>query len=191
MHLSGFGGTAAEDPVSEPVPAVEAEEEPPVPTSDPALESQSESVVEGVMDVAHIEVTIVNDVAELERLAGIVDTFVADHGLSAKTAFNLNLSLDELITNIVSYGYTDGETHEIRVSFSLKDGFLITRIMDDAQEYDPFVQAPEPDLDLGVDERPIGGLGVFLVKELMSRTSYERLGSVNITTLWQSVAEES
>ena len=135
--------------------------------------------------------TIVNDVAELERLAGLVDTFVSDNGLPSRMAFNLNLSLDELITNIVSYGFSDGEEHDILVSLRIEDGYLITEIVDDAHEYDPFSQAPEPDLDLGVDDRPIGGLGVFLVKEFMSRTDYRRIEDRNVTTLWQSLDQEA
>lgn len=200
MHLSGFGGTSPRDdampersePASpEPENVTVETADPTMPDEIPPAEAEPSTNPIPPAEFGHIDVTIVSDVGELERLAGIVDTFVADHGLSAKTSFNLNLSLDELITNIVSYGYTDGETHEIHVSLTLRDGYLITRIIDDAMEYDPFVQAPEPDLDAGVDDRPIGGLGVFLVKELMSRTTYERLGSTNVTTLWQSVAKES
>jgi sigma-B regulation protein RsbU (phosphoserine phosphatase) len=106
-------------------------------------------------------------------------------------AFNLNLSLDELITNIVSYGFSDSEAHDILISLRLEDECLITEIIDDANEYDPFAQAPEPDLDLDVDDRPIGGLGVYLVKEFMSRTNYERHGNRNITTLWQNLDQEA
>lgn len=181
MHLSGFGTTAPSHESLE-IESGESEMTPP------------ENIVEQPAssdDLDRVDVNITSDVSELERLAGVVDTFVADHGFPTKIAFNLNLSLDELITNIVSYGYTDGEAHDIQVSLTLQDGYLITRIVDDALEYDPFVEAPEPDLEAGVDERPIGGLGVFLVKELMSRTSYERLGSTNVTTLWQSVTREN
>jgi sigma-B regulation protein RsbU (phosphoserine phosphatase) len=137
-----------------------------------------------------LDVAIVNDLGELERLAGLVDDFIRRNGLPQKIAFNLNVCLDELITNIISYGYDDDGRHDIRCVFTLKDGELVTEIVDDAKEYDPFVEAPEPDLDLGVDDRPIGGLGVFLVKEFMSRTAYRHEDGRNVTTLWKAVNEE-
>jgi sigma-B regulation protein RsbU (phosphoserine phosphatase) len=137
-----------------------------------------------------VEVAIANDLGELERLAGLVDELIDVNGLPQKVAFNLNVCLDELITNIISYGYEDDGAHEIRVCFTLADGTLMTEIIDDAKEYDPFVEAPEPDLDLGVDDRPIGGLGVFLVKEFMDQTAYRHEGGTNITTLWKSVDDK-
>lgn len=132
-----------------------------------------------------LDVTIGNDLDELTHLAALVDDFVEKNGLPERISFNLNLCLDELITNIVSYGYDDDHRHEIHVRFSLEDGTLICQIVDDAKEYDPFTEAPEPDLDAEIDDRPIGGLGVFLVKEFMDRTEYRRDGDRNIVTLWK------
>ncbi|MBI3445471.1 MAG: SpoIIE family protein phosphatase [Magnetospirillum sp.] len=130
-----------------------------------------------------VETSIVNDVGELERLALIADAFVEKHGLPEKLAFNLNVCLDELITNIISYGYDDEGVHTIEVEFSYDGCEFVTRIVDDAKEYNPFIEAPEPDLDLDVDDRPIGGLGVFLVKEFMDGTDYAHEGGHNTTTL--------
>lgn len=137
-----------------------------------------------------LEVTIANDLDELARLAGLVDEFVERHQLPDRVAFNLNLCLDELITNIVSYGYDDSHHHDIHVRFSLDNGRLITEIIDDGKEYDPFTEAPEPDIGLEVDDRPIGGLGVFLVKEFMDRTDYRRDGGKNVVTLEKNVTEQ-
>jgi sigma-B regulation protein RsbU (phosphoserine phosphatase) len=137
-----------------------------------------------------IRVPIANDLAELERLAGEVEAFVDEHGIESRIAFNLNLCLDELITNTVSYGYDDDQHHEIVVTFTLDGSTLITEIVDDGKPYDPFTQAPEPDLDLGVDDRPIGGLGVFLVKEFMDRVEYHRQDDKNVVILWKNTAEQ-
>jgi sigma-B regulation protein RsbU (phosphoserine phosphatase) len=137
-----------------------------------------------------LAVTIANDLGELERLAGLVDQYVEKLGLEERIAFNLNLCLDELITNIISYGYSDDHHHDIHVRFALDNGVLMTEIIDDGAEYNPFTEAPEPDLDLEVDDRPIGGLGVFLVKEFMDRTDYRRDNGTNIVTLWKGVAEQ-
>ncbi|KAF0225882.1 MAG: sigma-B regulation protein RsbU [Rhodospirillaceae bacterium] len=137
-----------------------------------------------------LEVTIANDLDELARLAGQVDEFVERNSMPERISFNLNLCLDELITNIVSYGYEDGHHHDIHVKFALDNGRLITEIIDDGREYNPFTDTPEPDLDLDVDDRPIGGLGVFLVREFMDRTDYRREGGRNIVTLEKNVTEQ-
>ncbi|MGE5537580.1 MAG: SpoIIE family protein phosphatase [Solirubrobacterales bacterium] len=137
-----------------------------------------------------LEVIIGNDLDELQRLAVLVNEFVERNGLAEKIAFNLNLCLDELITNIVSYGYRDDHRHEIHVRFRLTDGTLMTEIEDDAQEYNPFTEAPEPDLDAGVEERRIGGLGVFLVKEFMDSTEYVHEAGHNFTRLWKRTEEQ-
>jgi len=157
-------------------------EPPPAPMAAPEPEPTPEPPVTHT----HLDVTIGNDLDELGRLAGIVDEFVERNALPERIAFNLNLCLDELITNIVSYGYDNDQHHEIHIALTLEDGALRCRITDDAKEYDPFVEAPEPDLDLDVDDRPIGGLGVFLVKEFMDRTEYRRDGDRNVITLWKN-----
>ena len=159
------------------------------PAEDSEVEAAAMDSVEAV-ESDSIEMVIVNQRTELERLAEMVDRFVAAHHLPDRVGFNLNLSLDELITNIVSYGYDDDAQHEIRVRFSLEDGMLLTEIVDDARAYDPFTQAPEPDLAAEVSDRPIGGLGVFLVKEFMDRVSYDRQDGCNIVRMWQSLAKE-
>ncbi len=171
LQLSGFGA-------SEPIVPVQQEE------------NSVDEVPQAGGESNRIDVTITNDLSELERLATVVDTFVSQRQLPSRLAFNLNLSLDELITNIVSYGFSDSDAHDILISLRIDEGCLITEIIDDANEYDPFAQAPEPDLDLELDDRPIGGLGVYLVKEFMSRTQYERLGDRNVTTLWQNLDQE-
>lgn len=167
-------------------PAPAPTEPPPAPP--PALAPMPEPVPpeEDVVSDSRLDVTIVNDLEELGRLAGLVDDFVARNALPESVAFNLNLCLDELITNIVSYGYDDDGRHDIHVAATLEDGVLVCTITDDAHEYDPFVEAPEPDLDLDVEDRPIGGLGVFLVKEFMDRTDYRRDGDRNVITLWKN-----
>jgi sigma-B regulation protein RsbU (phosphoserine phosphatase) len=131
---------------------------------------------------------IANDTVELERLAELVDTFVERNALPEKLAFNLNVCLDELVTNIISYGYDDDDAHQIEVEFLYDGSEFVTRIVDDAKEYNPFTEAPVPDLDLDVDERPIGGLGVFLVKEFMDGTDYVHDGGRNITTLRKTIS---
>ena len=134
-----------------------------------------------------VDVTIANSLGELERLSAIVDTFVADRGLPSRIAFNVNLSLDELISNMISYGFPDGEGHDILIGLWIEDGHLVAEIVDDGEAYDPFAPVSPPDEGQSGGERPARPGGVFLVNAFMTRTEYRRLDHRNVTTLWLSL----
>ena len=137
------------------------------------------------MSAPALNLTFKNDLSELARVAGAIEAHGKAHGWPAKWVLNLNISLDELITNIVSYAYQDSDEHEIRVTLANRNGSLVTVVEDDGIEFDPFTAAPEPDLDASVAERRIGGLGVYFVKTLMDEAIYERLDGRNRITLVQ------
>jgi sigma-B regulation protein RsbU (phosphoserine phosphatase) len=182
LMLSGFQATGGND-MEGRAPAA-----PPHDTADDPLPAARPAPSPALLAEPDREfVAIRNDVAELERLAELVDGFVEKHGLPEKLAFNLNVCLDELITNIISYGYEDEEPHEIGVEFVYDGREFVTRIFDDAKQYNPFTEAPVPDLDLDVEDRPIGGLGVFLVKEFMDETDYTHADGRNTTTLRKTI----
>lgn len=127
---------------------------------------------------------LVNSLEEISRVADAIDALGDEQEWPVDWIFNLNLSLDELITNIVHNGYQDEERHEIGLSVrGLAEGDIEIVVEDDGVPFDPFSEAPEPDLESGVEERPIGGLGVFLVKQLMHEVEYERRGDRNRITL--------
>lgn len=134
-----------------------------------------------------VEIILKNNVAELERLARVTNSFIEHNNLDDELAFKINLCFDELITNTIHYGIKDDLQHAIQVSMNIAQDVLTVVIKDDGAEYDPFVQAPVPDLELGVDERPIGGLGVFLVKEFMDQVGYARDRGFNFITLTKRV----
>lgn len=183
LMLTGFAAQPAPEtpPAPKPAASVKATVKPRVAKLKPKVETAPPKA-----QAPRLEVSIDNNLDELSRLAGLLEDFIAGNNLSDGMAFKLNLCLDELITNIVSYGFADDGPHKIQVNFVIDDGQLITEIIDEGKEYDPFIEAPEPDLELGVDDRPIGGLGVFLVKEFMDRTEYRREGGKNIVKLWKS-----
>ena len=141
------------------------------------------------MPAPTLTLTLKNDLSELVRIAEAIEEHGEAHGWPAKWILNLNISLDELITNIVSYGYGDSGDHEIHVTVADRNGSLVTVVEDDGIAFDPFTAAPEPDLDASVEERRIGGLGVYFVKTLMDEATYERLGDRNRITLTQRTPE--
>ena len=141
------------------------------------------------MSAPPLTLTLKNDLAELTRAAEAIETYGESRGWPTRWVMNATLSLDELITNIVSYGYRDREEHEILVTLTEKDEALVVVLEDDGIAFDPFSAVPEPDLEAGVEERRIGGLGVYFVKSLMDEVAYERRDGRNRITLVQRTPE--
>lgn len=129
-------------------------------------------------------VTLSNDLAELGRLSTAVEEFCARHELSGFGAAMV-LALDELLTNVISYGYDDAGKHEISVTLRAEDGRLTVLVEDDGRAFDPR-QAPPPDLDAPIEERRIGGLGVHIVRTVVDSFDYERRGNINRVILAKS-----
>ena len=95
---------------------------------------------------------------------------------------DLNLALEEILTNIISYGYTDNREHEIKVRLSVQPGEVKAEVEDDGQPFNPLA-APEADTTQSLEERTIGGLGIHLVRKLMDGLEYKRQGDRNLLTI--------
>ncbi|MDD3518182.1 MAG: ATP-binding protein [Chromatiales bacterium] len=126
-----------------------------------------------------LEVIIANRLDEIPRLAEAIEAYCETANVSLKAIYNLNLALDELITNLVSYGYDDGGRHDIVVRVNVTDDRLTAEMIDDGKPFDPLQDAPNPPLDASLDERPIGGLGLYFVRTLMDDVRYSREDSRN------------
>jgi anti-sigma regulatory factor (Ser/Thr protein kinase) len=127
--------------------------------------------------------------AALETLVPEIESFCADQSLDASSAFALNVALDELVNNVVNYGLASGGEHFLEVRLRVADGQLWVEIEDDGVAFDPF-DRPPPDTDLPLEERPIGGLGIEIVRQLMDEARYERQGDRNLVKLRRSLAAE-
>lgn len=130
---------------------------------------------------------IENRLPELDRVAEAVETFGEAHRLSPKLTYQIGLVLDELLTNTISYGYPEEGGHAIGLAMAMEQGRLRFELTDDGAPFDPLT-ASAPDLTSPVDERRIGGLGIHLVRTLMDRVAYERVGTVNRLILEKDVA---
>jgi len=131
--------------------------------------------------------------ADLSALSACMEEctlFLEETGIPADATFAANLSLEEMITNSIKYGYREEDAHEIKIRITVAPTSFTLEIFDDGEEFDPFEQPP-PDLTLPAEERPIGGLGIHLVKNLMTSCHYERNDAINHVTLTKSWAEES
>lgn len=129
-----------------------------------------------------------NNIAELQNLAVLLEEFCERNQVPMKVLFDLNLSLDELMTNIISYGYSDDSNHEIILEIDLDNKQLDITLIDDGIEFNP-LNKEKPDLNLEVENKPIGGLGIFFVKQKMDEVNYERKDSKNYLQLKKSIIE--
>jgi len=130
--------------------------------------------------VDHVGLTIrlTNRLAEIPRSAELVDAFCARQGVVSSVGFAINVSLEELLGNTMAYGYADDHEHEIVVRIWLEDADLVIDIADDARPFDPTAATP-PDLDVPLEQRAIGGLGIQLVRGMMDGMEYRHDGQQN------------
>jgi anti-sigma regulatory factor (Ser/Thr protein kinase) len=126
-----------------------------------------------------------------KRFQPEVESFGLAHGLPPKSVFHLTLCLDELVTNIIDYGYADFDEHPIDVTITLDGDRVNIRIEDDAQPFN-ILEAPDPELDIPLEDRlrPIGGMGIHLVKNMMDRIEYTRADGKNILLLQKNICNE-
>ena len=146
-----------------------------------ALRYLGRSTAEGESE---IKLVIVNQFEEISRVSDAFNAFADRHDLTTTVKQRLNLCLDELFNNIISHGYKDDDEHQIDVHIRLLHGDLVVTIADDGIPFNPFRNDP-PDTQLSVEERPIGGLGVHLVRNFMDRVAYERHGEQNVVQLFK------
>lgn len=141
------------------------------------------------MSEERLNLRIANDLAELARVAQAVDEFFTNLAIPAAYAFKLNIALEELLTNTISYGYADDRGHQIAIDIAREGDTVVTEISDDARPFDP-LNAPPPDLDSAIEDRRVGGLGVHLVKTLMDDVRYAYRDGRNHVTLRKKLGSE-
>lgn len=127
------------------------------------------------------------DLSELSELLESLEEFAVAQQVPPLYTQRITLSVDELVTNIIKYGAKADELTRIHVWATVADKAFHIEIEDHGIPFDPFREAPVPDTSLPLEDRPIGGLGVFLVQSLMSTTSYERAKDRNRITLTRSL----
>lgn len=119
--------------------------------------------------------------SRVREFAGEVEAFGRIAGLPETKVYIVNLTLDELIANVVMYGFDGVEEPEINVDLKLGGNTLMLTLEDNGQPFDP-TQDPAPDITSPLMDRPIGGLGRYFVKRLADRLSYEYVNGRNRVT---------
>ena len=129
--------------------------------------------------------------ATLDSLATIAEDaeiFCEENGIDGATTFALNLCLDELFTNSATYGYNLDPTKSVEISLEIQNGYLIAQIVDRARAFNPLGDIAAAVTEGSAESRPIGGLGVFLVKKNMDEVSYSRIDGKNIISMRRKIA---
>lgn len=123
-----------------------------------------------------------NKVSEIEKLTLFVEELGDEFALPTDLIFNLNLVLEEAVSNVILYAYPEGEEHEVLLSAKKIADKLIFVLTDSGKEFDP-TKIEEVDVTLSAEERPIGGLGIFLIRQIMNTVEYQRIDGQNVLTL--------
>ena len=126
--------------------------------------------------------TLKNKISELNKLAEELGKFCSENGLSENILFDINLSLDELVTNIIAYGFNDEVDHEISITINKVDNKINIILEDEGIEFNP-MDKEEPEFGTALEDREIGGLGIYFVRNKMDKINYERIGGKNILKL--------
>ncbi len=133
-----------------------------------------------------IRLTLDNSLTELVRLNDMLEQFNKDWLLSDKLLLQLNLVLEELFTNAVSYGYEDDSKQQIDFHFLLSADEIQITMCDNGRPFDPTFPE-DPDLDGPLSEKEIGGLGIFLARQYTDTLNYRREENKNIVTLTKKI----
>lgn len=127
-------------------------------------------------------IELTNDIKQVSRLTAFVDEVCETVGVDMSTTMSLNLALEEAVVNVMDYGYPAGQVGHIEVKALANEKTLTFVISDDGIPFDPTAKS-EVDTTLSVEQRPIGGLGIHLVRTIMDSINYERTRGRNILTL--------
>ncbi|MCR4860111.1 MAG: SpoIIE family protein phosphatase [Bacteroidales bacterium] len=123
-----------------------------------------------------------NDIQQIPQLADFIETIAKESGISQSLAMSLNLALEEAVTNVILYAYPEGTDGLVDVEAIIRKDSIHFRISDSGRSFDPTQVAPV-DIDRPLEDRPVGGLGIHLVRSIMDQVSYERKDDRNILKL--------
>ena len=120
---------------------------------------------------------------QLERIYEAVDELGESEGWPPGMVYQVKLVLEELGVNIVTHGHSNEPDHEFEVVLDSDTEALTIELRDEGPPFNPLTDSPEADVESGLDDRPVGGLGIYLVRTMMDELSYRREHDRNILTI--------
>ena len=132
------------------------------------------------------EIKLKNQVGELERVAVFIEEICEELGLGMELQMNLNLVMEEMVSNVIFYAYPEGTDAEIGLMAEY-DGKELTFVLSDrGREFDPTLKE-DADIDVNPIDREIGGMGIWIVKNIMNQVTYQRLEGKNLLTMKKEI----
>jgi serine/threonine-protein kinase RsbW len=132
------------------------------------------------------KLTLKNQVGELERVNQFVEEIGEELNLDMELQMNLNLVMEEMVSNVIFYAYPEGKTAEIELLAESNGKELTFVLSDQGKEFDPTLK-DDANPDVNPAEREIGGMGIFIVKNIMNEVTYQRLEGKNLLTMKKSI----
>ena len=123
-----------------------------------------------------------NDLSEISRLNDFIAEIAEESSLGPDEVFNLNLVLEEAVVNIINYAYPKEDKESIYLSAKADKDSIVLVLTDTGKAFDP-TSVPDVDVTLSAEDREIGGLGIFLIRQIMNEVRYERIDGKNVLTL--------
>ena len=128
------------------------------------------------------KLVIKNDISEISKLATFIGELSEELDFTPELNFNLNLVLEEAISIVILYAYGKEEQKEISLVAYMSDNNLVFVLTDSGMEFDP-TKVPDADVTLSAEEREIGGLGIYLIRQIMNTVEYQRIDGKNVLTM--------
>ncbi len=127
-----------------------------------------------------------NYIQEMDKLEPFLNEFFERKNLDVSLLPQMDLALEEAIANVIMYAYPEGKNGPVEISLEVKEGLLQTHIIDAGTPFNP-LQQPEAKLSSSIEERPIGGLGIHLIKEIMDQVEYQYKDGKNMLTMTKKI----
>jgi serine/threonine-protein kinase RsbW len=130
-----------------------------------------------------------NDLLEIEKMVGQVGHWCRLQRLPEELELQIDLVLDEVVSNVIRHGFNDGKEHIIEVSLGRENDLLSVTIEDDGRPFNP-LDSPDFDVDQPIEARRIGGMGIHLVRQIMDTVTYERREGKNCLLMTKRRSDE-
>jgi serine/threonine-protein kinase RsbW len=131
---------------------------------------------------SHLDLAIRNDLAELATVTNAVDRLGEEAEIPSKALIQLQVALDETLSNIIKYAWAEGGSHELKILIAAQQGEIEVVIVDDGRPFDLRAQPPPAPPSPGREPRT-GGVGIHMVRQLVDRIDYARVDGCNRVTL--------
>ena len=131
-----------------------------------------------------------NDIETIPQLNEFIDSVAEEVGLEMSLTMSLNLAIEEAVVNVMEYAYPEGQQGDVEIEVTADQQWMTFVITDTGIAFDP-TKKEDADTTLSAEERPIGGLGIFMVRQLMDVIDYKREDNKNVLTLQKKLGEEN